>query len=94
MLIFFLFNYLFLSIYLFIYFCLFRAAPMAYGGGSQASSESELYSLAYATAMATQHPSHVCGLHYSSGQHRILNPLSEASDRTCVLTDASQICFR
>ena len=27
-------------------------------------------------------------------QHRILNPLSEARDRTCVLMDASQIRFR
>jgi len=32
------------------------------------------------------------GLHHSSQQYQILNPLSEARDRTCILMDASQIC--
>ena len=31
------------------------------------------------------------GLHHSSQQHQILNPLSRAKDQTCVLLDASQI---
>ena len=53
--------------------------------------ESELQPLAYATV--TPDPSHVCDLHYSSWQHRILNPLSKAVDRTCVLMDTSQIRF-
>ena len=44
--------------------------------------ELELQLLAYATATATQDPNHVCDLHHSSQQHRILNPLSEARDRT------------
>ena len=35
----------------------------------------ELHLLAHATAMPD--PSHVCHLHHSSQQHRILNPLSE-----------------
>ena len=35
----------------------------------------------------------VCNVHHSSQQHWILNPLSEAKDRTCVLVDTSQICF-
>ena len=35
-------------------------------------------------------PSHICRLHPSSWQHGILNPLSKARDRTCVLMDASQ----
>ena len=48
---------------------------------------------AFTTATATQDPSCVCDLHYSSQQGRILNPLSEARDRTCVLVDASQIRF-
>ena len=38
--------------------------------------------LAYATATAMSDPSHVCDLHYSSRQCQILNPLSEAKDRT------------
>ena len=35
----------------------------------------------------------VCDLHHSSWQRHILNPLSKARDRTCVLMDTSQICF-
>ena len=47
----------------------------------------ELQLLAYATATGTQDPSHVCDLHHSSWQCQILNPLSEAGDRTRILTD-------
>ena len=53
--------------------------------------ESELQLLAYATATATQDPSHVCNLHHSSRQHRILDPLSKARDRTLNLMAPSQI---
>ena len=42
------------------------------------------YATATATATATQDLSHICDLHHSSGQHRILNPLSEARDRTLI----------
>ena len=55
--------------------------------------ESELYPLAYATAIAKPDPSHICDLHHSSQQRQILNPLSKARDSTCVLMDASQIRF-
>ena len=48
---------------------------------------------AYATATAMPDPSHICNLHHSSRQCRILNPPSEARDRTCILRDASQIHF-
>ena len=48
---------------------------------------------AYTTATATLDPSHICDLHHSSQQCRILNLLSEARDRTCVLIDTSQIRF-
>ena len=54
----------------------------------------ELQLLAYTTATATRDLSRVCDLHHSSQQHRIFNPLSEARDQTCVLMDASYICFR
>ena len=47
--------------------------------------------LAYTTATVMQDPSLVCDPHHSSPQRRILNPLSKARDRTCVLMDASQI---
>ena len=44
--------------------------------------ESKLQLLAYTTVTATWDPSHVCNLHHSSQQRQILNPLSEARDRT------------
>ena len=53
--------------------------------------ELELWPLAFATA--TQNPSHICDLFHSSRQHRILNPPSEARDRTHILMDASQVCY-
>ena len=51
--------------------------------------QSELQLLAYTTVTATQEPSHVCDRHPSSRQCRILNPLSEAKDQTCVFKDTS-----
>ena len=42
----------------------------------------ELYLPAYARATAIWDLSHVCDLHHSSRQHRILNPLSKARDQT------------
>ena len=61
--------------FLFVCFCLFRAAPTAYGS-SQARGEMR------ATA---------AGLHHSSWQCRILSPLSEARDRTCILMDTIRV---
>ena len=49
--------------------------------------------LAYTTATAMRDPSHVCDLHHSSPQCRILNPLREARDRTRNLMVPSQIRF-
>ena len=54
----------------------------------------ELQLLAYATATATQDPSHVCSLCHSSQQLQILNPLSKARDRTCNVMVPSWIRFR
>ena len=42
--------------------------------------QSELQLLAYTRATTAQDLSHVCNLHYSSQQCRILNPLSKARD--------------
>ena len=39
---------------------------------------------AHSLATAMQHPSHIYDLHHSSRQRQILNPLSEAGDRTRV----------
>ena len=49
--------------------------------------ELELQLLAYATASTTLDPSHIFNLHHSSWQHQILNQLSRARDRTCILMD-------
>ena len=63
---------------------------MAYGI-SQAEVKAELQLLACATAMATPDLSQAVPCH-SSQQCRILNPLSEARDRTRILMDTSWVC--
>ena len=70
--------------------CFFRATPTAHGG-SQARGPNGASAAAYTTATVTRDPSCVRHLHHSSQQRRLLNLLSEARDRTCVLTDASQV---
>ena len=55
--------------------------------------ESEIQLLAYTTATAMQDLSRVCNLHHSSLQCWILNPVSEARDKTCNLMVTSQIYF-
>ena len=60
-----------------IFFCLFAiswAVPMAYGG-SQARGQ-----IGAIAATATQDLGHICDLHHSSRERRILDPLSEARD--------------
>ena len=69
---------LLLSFLFFFFFCLFRAAPAAYGG-SQARGQ--------IGAVAAS-------LHHSSEQCQILNLLSEAREGTRVLRDTGQIRFR
>ena len=54
---------------------------------------SELQLPAYTTATAMQDPSHICDLHHGSRQPWILNPLSEARDRTRVFMDTSQVRY-
>ena len=49
--------------------------------------ESELQLLACATATATPDPSRICNLCHSLQQGQILNPLSEARNRTCILKE-------
>ena len=79
-------------VYLLFFFCLFRAVPTAYGG-SQGRDQIG----AAATDLCHSHSNMGSELHLqptrSSQQRRILNPLSKARDRTCVLMNASQIGF-
>ena len=53
----------------------------------------ELQLLAYITATEMGDPSHICGLHHSSWQHQILNPLINAWDRTGILMDANRVHY-
>ena len=53
--------------------------------------QSELQLPVTATATATWDLSRICDLHQSSQQRQIFNPLSEATDRTYILMDTSQI---
>ena len=55
--------------------------------------KSELLLPAYATAAVMQDLSHIFDLYHSSWQLQILDSLSEARDRTCVLLDTSQVCY-
>ena len=81
----------FLCIYLFI-FVFLKAAPVAYGS-SLARGLIGAIAAAYTTATTMPDPSRVCDLHHTSRQCWILNPLSEARDRTHNLMDPSQIRF-
>ena len=47
--------------------------------------------MTYTTATAMRDLSRVCDLHCSSWQYRILRPLSESRDLTCILMDTSQV---
>ena len=74
------------------FFFLFRAVPAAMEV-PRLGVELELQLLAYATATAMPGLSHICTLHCSSRQQRILNPLSETRDRTHILTDTSRVHY-
>ena len=69
--------------FFFCFFCLFFLGP----------HPRQLQLPTYTTATATPDQSRVFDVHHSSWQRQILNPLSEARDRTCILMGASQICF-
>ena len=72
---------------------LFMATPGAYGS-SQARGQIRDTAAGYITATATPDLSCICNLHHSLQQYWILNPLSEARNRTHILTDnvRSLIC--
>ena len=68
----------------FFFFFLFTTTPAAYGSfptSRQIGAAAE----AYATALPD--PSHICDLCRSLQQCQILNPLSEARDRTHISTE-------
>ena len=55
--------------------------------------ESVLQLPAYSTDTAAPDPNHVCDLHHSLQQRRILIPLSKARDWICALMDTSRVCY-
>ena len=59
--------------------------------GPRLRAESELQPLDYTTATASWDLSCICNLCHSLWQHQILNPLSRARDRICILMDTSRI---
>ena len=79
-----------MDFYFLIFWSLFRAAPVAYGG-SQARGGIG----AVATGLRHSHSSLGSELHLRptphSWQRQILKPQSEARDQTCVLMVTSQI---
>ena len=71
-------------LYFLFVFCLFMAAPEAYGG-SQGRGRIR------ATAAGLHHSHSNGNLHHSSWQCWFLNPLSKARDQTHILMDTSQV---
>ena len=82
------------KIFLFVcfVFLLFRAA-LAACENSLARGWSRAVAAGLQHTTTIQDLSHVCDLHHSSQQCRILNPLSKARDQVFVLMDTSQICY-
>ena len=71
---------------LFVFLC--RAPSVAYDKKVPVlGGESELQLPGYNTATETRDPSHICDLHHSLQQSRILNSLSKARDQTGILMD-------
>ena len=71
-------------------FCLL-GLHLQHGEVPRLGVELEVQLRVYTTVTATQDPSCMCGLHHSSWQHWILNPLSETRDQTHILMDTSRI---
>ena len=56
--------------------------------------KSELQLPAYTAATAMVDLSQICNLHYSSRQCQITDPLSKATDRSCILVDMIQVHYQ
>ena len=70
----------------FLFFCLFRATPAAYGSCQARGQMGDR-----AAGLRHSH-SQVCDLHHGSQQRQIFNPLSKARDHTHVFMDTSRVC--
>ena len=77
------------SLYLFIY-C-FLGPHLQHIEVPRPGVNSELQLPTYTTVTAVPDLSCMCKPHHSSWQRRILNPLSKARGRTCILMDTSRV---
>ena len=85
--------FFFLWIFFFFFsYGLSRALPAACGS-SQARGWIGAAAAALTRATAMPDLNCICAPHHSLWQHRILNSLSRASDRTCVLLDTSLVYY-
>ena len=78
-------------LHVFILFFAFLGLQLGHVEVPRLGVQSKWQLLAYATATAMRDPSCVCNIHHSSWQHWVLNPLSEARDRTSTLMDTSWV---
>ena len=78
--------YVFEVFFLSLSLSLFVSPPMAYG-----TSQSRGLIGAAPIATAMPDPSRIQDLHHSLHQYRILNPLRETRDQTCILMDISRV---
>ena len=77
----------------FFFFLLFVKAALTAYGGSQARGRIGATASGLRNRHSNARSNRACDLHQSAWQHRILNPLSEARDRTQNLTVPSRIRF-
>jgi len=71
------------------FFLFLFTATLAIYGSPWTRGQMGAVVVAYATATATPDLSCVCQLYCGLQQHHILNPLSEARDPTCILTETT-----
>ena len=85
------FSFQWFFVCLFVFYCL--GPPLWHMEVPMLGVKLELKLLAYATHAAMWDPNHVWDLHHSSWQCQILNPLSEARDRTHILVGSSWVRY-
>ena len=86
------FAFFFFFCFFFFFFFFFLGLHSQHIEVPRLGVESELQLPACATATAVQDLSSICDLLHSSWQHQILNPLSEARDRSCILVNPRWVC--
>ena len=74
---------------MFCFFFFFLQVHLQHMDVSRLRVKSEMQLLAYTTATATRDLNHICNRHHSSRQCQILDLLSEARDRTGILTETT-----